>query len=97
MTRRQMGKASFAHLQDMTGRIQVYLRQDELDPSIYEAFKDWDLGDIIGVEGKLFKTKTGELSVRAQHLVLLTKSLRPLPDKLPWFNRSRALLSPTLS
>lgn len=81
MTRRDMGKASFAHLQDMTGRIQIYFRQDELTPGVYEACKDWDLGDIIGVEGKLFKTKTGELSVRAQHIFLLTKSLRPLPDK----------------
>lgn len=81
MTRRQMGKASFAHIQDMTGRIQVYLRQDELDPGAYDAFKDWDLGDILGIEGQLFKTKTGELSVRAVHIFLLTKALRPLPDK----------------
>lgn len=81
MTRRQMGKASFAHVQDMSGRIQVYLRQDELTEATYEAFKDWDLGDIIGVEGKLFKTKTGELSVRAEQAFLLTKALRPLPDK----------------
>jgi lysyl-tRNA synthetase class 2 len=81
MTRRQMGKASFAHIQDMSGRIQVYLRQDELDPEAYEAFKEWDLGDIIGIEGKLFKTKTGELSVRAERVYLLTKALRPLPDK----------------
>lgn len=81
MTRRQMGKASFVHIQDMSGRIQVYLRQDELAEGVYDTFKDWDLGDIIGVEGSLFKTKTGELSVRAQHLLLLTKALRPLPDK----------------
>ncbi len=81
MTRRQMGKASFAHLQDMSGRIQVYLRQDELEEGAYEVFKEWDLGDIIGVEGKLFKTKTGELSVRALRIFLLTKALRPLPDK----------------
>ncbi len=81
MTRRQMGKASFAHLQDMSGRIQIYLRQDELDPEAYEAFKEWDLGDIIGIQGKLFKTKTGELSIRAQQVFLLTKALRPLPDK----------------
>ncbi|HVY53190.1 MAG TPA: lysine--tRNA ligase [Gammaproteobacteria bacterium] len=81
MTRRQMGKASFAHIQDMTGRIQIYLREDELESGMYDAFKEWDLGDIIGVEGKLFKTKTGELSVRAQKAVLLTKTLRPLPDK----------------
>lgn len=81
MTRRQMGKASFAHIQDMTGLIQIYFRQDELPSEAYEEFKEWDLGDIIGVEGKLFKTKTGELSVRAEQAILLTKSLRPLPDK----------------
>jgi lysyl-tRNA synthetase, class II len=81
MTRRLMGKASFVHLQDMSGRIQLYIRQDEVSPESYEKFLQWDLGDIIGVEGKLFKTKTGELSVRAQHIYLLTKSLRPLPDK----------------
>ncbi len=81
MTRRLMGKASFVHLQDMSGRIQLYIRQDEISPEVYEKFLQWDLGDIIGVEGKLFKTKTGELSVRAQHIYLLTKSLRPLPDK----------------
>lgn len=81
MTRRLMGKASFVHLQDMSGRIQLYIRQDEVTPEVYNEFLEWDLGDIIGVEGKLFKTKTGELSVRASKLQLLTKSLRPLPDK----------------
>lgn len=81
MTRRLMGKASFVHLQDMSGRIQLYVRQDEVTPEVYATFLDWDLGDIIGVEGKLFKTKTGELSVRASKIELLTKSLRPLPDK----------------
>jgi lysyl-tRNA synthetase class 2 len=81
MTRRLMGKASFVHLQDMSGRIQLYVRQDEISPEVYEDFLQWDLGDIIGVEGKLFKTKTGELSVRVKQIVLLTKSLRPLPDK----------------
>lgn len=81
MTRRLMGKASFVHLQDMTGRIQLYVRQDEVGVEVYDDFLQWDLGDIIGVEGKLFKTKTGELSVRVQHIHLLTKSLRPLPDK----------------
>ena len=81
MTRRLMGKASFVHLQDMSGRIQLYIRQDEVTPEVYEEFQQWDLGDIIGVEGKLFRTKTGELSVRASHVRLLTKSLRPLPDK----------------
>lgn len=81
MTRRLMGKASFVHLQDMSGKIQLYVRQDELSPEMYEAFLQWDIGDIIGVEGKLFKTKTGELSIRVKHIELLTKSLRPLPDK----------------
>lgn len=81
MTRRLMGKASFVHLQDMSGKIQLYIRQDEVTPEVYEQFLQWDLGDIIGVEGKLFKTKTGELSIRAHHIYLLTKSLRPLPDK----------------
>ncbi len=78
--RRQMGKASFMHVQDMTGRLQVYLKQDELGET-YEAFKHWDLGDIVSVTGFLFVTKTGELTVHAQSVRLLTKSLRPLPDK----------------
>lgn len=78
--RRVMGKASFIHIQDVSGRIQIYVRQDAL-PDIYEQFKHWDLGDIVGVEGELFKTNTGELSVNAQSIVLLTKSLRPMPDK----------------
>jgi lysyl-tRNA synthetase class 2 len=81
MTRRLMGKASFVHLQDMSGRIQLYIRQDALPTAQYETFQNWDLGDILGVEGVLFKTKTGELSVKVSHLRLLTKALRPLPDK----------------
>jgi lysyl-tRNA synthetase class 2 len=81
MTRRMMGKASFVTLQDMSGRIQLYVRQDGISDESYEAFKQWDLGDIIGAEGILFKTKTGELSVRVRAIRLLTKSLRPLPDK----------------
>jgi len=81
MTRRLMGKASFVHLQDMSGRIQLYVRQDEISPEAYDTFLHWDLGDILGVQGKLFKTKTGELSVRVKKIELLTKSLRPLPDK----------------
>ncbi|MGQ3888165.1 lysine--tRNA ligase [Legionella sp. CNM-1927-20] len=78
--RRIMGKASFFHIQDVSGRIQVYVRQNDL-PEIYEQFKEWDLGDIVGVTGELFKTNTGELSIHADNIVLLTKSLRPLPDK----------------
>lgn len=81
MTRRLMGKASFVHIQDMSGRMQLYIRQDAVSPELYEAFLQWDLGDIIGVAGTLFKTKTGELSVRVTQIRLLTKSLRPLPDK----------------
>lgn len=78
--RRVMGKASFFHIQDVSGRIQVYLRQNDL-PECYEQFKHWDLGDIVGVTGHLFITNTGELTVSATNVVLLTKSLRPLPDK----------------
>lgn len=81
MTRRLMGKASFVHLKDMSGRIQIYVKQETVSPDVYEDFLQWDLGDIIGVEGTLMKTKTGELSVRAAKVRLLTKSLRPLPDK----------------
>lgn len=78
--RRIMGKASFFHIQDMSGRIQVYVRANDLG-DVYEQFKHWDLGDIIGIKGLLFKTNTGELSIHADELILLTKSLRPLPDK----------------
>ncbi len=80
MTRRIMGRASFAHLQDMSGRIQLYLTKDLLKER-YEEFMDWDLGDILGAEGMLFKTRTGELSVKVDELRLLTKALRPLPSK----------------
>ncbi|HJV63582.1 MAG TPA: lysine--tRNA ligase [Albitalea sp.] len=81
MLKRLMGKASFGTLQDGTGRIQLFVTKDALGDELYDAFKRWDLGDILGAEGTLFKTKTGELSVRVTALRLLTKSLRPLPDK----------------
>jgi lysyl-tRNA synthetase class 2 len=81
MLKRVMGKASFGTLQDATGRIQLFVTKDALGEAGYEAFKHWDLGDIVGAEGVLFKTRTGELSVRVSTLRLLTKSLRPLPDK----------------
>ncbi|MDN0115522.1 lysine--tRNA ligase [Yersinia intermedia] len=82
MTRRIMGKASFVTLQDVGGRIQLYVSRDDLPGGIYnEEFKKWDLGDILGARGKLFKTKTGELSIHCSELRLLTKALRPLPDK----------------
>ena len=80
MAKRVMGKASFAQLQDMSGRIQLYLSANDLGES-YEAFKGWDVGDIVGAAGSLTRTRTGELSVKADTLRLLTKSLRPLPDK----------------
>ena len=80
MFKRVMGKASFAKLKDRTGLMQVFLQQEALGAT-YEEFKGWDVGDILGAEGTLFKTKTGELSVRVERLRLLVKSLRPLPDK----------------
>ena len=81
MSKRVMGKASFAHLRDDKGDIQLYVRRDELGEEAYAAFKKLDVGDIIGVKGEVFRTKTGELSVRALELTLLAKSLRPLPEK----------------
>jgi lysyl-tRNA synthetase class 2 len=81
MLKRVMGKASFGTLQDTSGRIQLFVTKDALGDEGYEAFKHLDLGDIVGAEGTLFKTRTGELSVRVTTLRLLTKSLRPLPDK----------------
>jgi len=82
MLKRVMGKASFAHIQDSSGQIQLFITRDELPESFYnEQFKKWDIGDIIGVKGTLFKTKVGELSVRVKEIKLLTKSLRPLPEK----------------
>lgn len=81
MLKRVMGKASFATLQDVTGRIQLYISNDVVGEDIHNAFKHWDLGDILGASGTLFKTKTGELTVQVTQLRLLSKSLRPLPDK----------------
>ncbi len=81
MAKRVMGKASFAQLQDMSGRIQLFLQRDSLPDGVYQAFKGWDIGDIIAAEGTIFKTRTGELSVRADTIRMLTKSLRPLPEK----------------
>ncbi len=81
MLKRMMGKASFCTLQDATGRIQLRVTIDNVGAEVYEAFKHWDLGDILAAEGTLMRTKTGELSVAVKTLRLLTKSLRPLPDK----------------
>ncbi|MCU7852101.1 MAG: lysine--tRNA ligase [Candidatus Thiodiazotropha sp. (ex Monitilora ramsayi)] len=82
MSRRVMGKASFAHLQDMSGRMQLFVQRDSLEEGVYNTeFKKWDIGDIVGAEGVLFKTKTGELSLKVDKIRLLTKALRPLPEK----------------
>ena len=85
MLKRVMGKASFATIQDKGGRIQLYVARDNINsdknPELYSQFKKWDLGDIVGAKGKLFKTNTGELTIEVNEIVLLTKSLRPLPEK----------------
>ncbi len=81
MSMRRFGKAAFFHLQDAENRIQVYARRDLLGEGVYDLFKKWDVGDIVGIEGRLFKTKTGELSLEATTLQMITKSLRPLPEK----------------
>ncbi|WP_138227551.1 lysine--tRNA ligase [Paenibacillus algicola] len=81
MAKRGMGKASFAHIQDLSGRIQIYVRQDTVPADKYEAFSILDLGDIIGISGTLFKTKTGETTVKVHNLEVLSKSLYPLPEK----------------
>ena len=81
MSRRVMGKASFAHLSDRYGEIQFYAKKDDVGDAAYTAFKAWDIGDILGVKGRVFKTQTGEISVHATEMVLLSKSLHPLPEK----------------
>ena len=81
MSKRGMGKVSFCDLQDKSGRIQLYARRDEMEPDEYNRFKKYDIGDIVGVEGTVFRTEKGEMSVRAKHITLLSKSLQPLPEK----------------
>nr|WP_166245768.1 lysine--tRNA ligase [Paenibacillus turpanensis] len=81
MQKREMGKASFAHIQDLSGRIQIYVREDAVGGERYEAFSLLDIGDIVGIRGVVFKTKTGETSVKAKEVEILTKSLYPLPEK----------------
>ena len=81
MSKRGMGKVSFCDLQDKSGRIQLYARRDEMDQEEYNRFKKYDIGDIVGVEGTVFRTEKGEMSVRAKHITLLSKSLQPLPEK----------------
>ena len=79
--RRIMGNASFATIRDASGDIQIYVSKNTVSKELYDDFKTWDLGDIIGVEGKLFKTRTDELTIEASNIVLITKSIRPMPDK----------------
>ena len=81
MSKRIMGKASFAHVQDLSGTIQIYVARDSLGEEAYAEFKKYDIGDIVGVAGTVFKTKTGETSLHATGMTLLSKSLKPLPEK----------------
>ena len=81
MSKRGMGKVSFCDMQDRTGRIQLYARKDEMDEEVYNRFKKYDIGDIVGVRGKVFRTQRGEMSVRTKDITLLSKSLLPLPEK----------------
>ena len=86
---RKFGKASFLHIQDETGRIQIYVKKEVVGEEIYAQFKKWDIGDIVGFKGKLFKTKTGELTIQAATIKLITKSLRPLPEKFKFISKKR--------
>lgn len=81
MAMRKFGKAAFCSITDKSGQIQIYLKKDILGEAVFETFKKWDIGDIVGIEGSLFKTKVGELSVQARKITMISKSLRPLPDK----------------
>lgn len=81
MSRRIMGKASFCHIRDSKGQIQAYVKRDDVGTDIYADFKKWDIGDIIGIEGIVFRTQMGEISIHAEKIILLSKSLRPLPEK----------------
>ena len=81
MSRRIMGKASFTDIQDGSGRIQCYVKRDDVGEGVYADFKKWDIGDIVGITGFVFRTKMGEISVHAHEIKLLSKSLRPLPEK----------------
>ena len=81
MTQRVMGKTSFAHIKDMSGQIQLFVRRDDLPDGVYADFKKWDLGDIVGAQGVMYRTQKGELSILVDHVRLITKALRPLPEK----------------
>ena len=81
MSKRGMGKVSFCDLQDKSGRIQIYARKDEMDEEVYNRFKKYDIGDIVGIKGEVFRTQRGEMSVRVKDVTLLSKNLLPLPEK----------------
>jgi len=81
MSKRVMGKASFCHIQDKDGKIQVYVKVDQVGQQAYDDFKKLDIGDIIGIQGEVFKTHKGEVSIKASRVILLCKSIRPLPEK----------------
>ena len=81
MSKRGMGKVSFCDLKDKSGRIQIYARKDEMDEEAYDRFRKYDIGDIVGVKGDVFRTQKGEMSIRAHEITLLSKSLQPLPEK----------------
>ena len=81
LSMRKFGKAAFCHIADNSGKMQVYIKKETLGDEVFATFKKWDIGDIVGIEGKLFHTKTGELSIAADKLTMISKSLRPLPEK----------------
>ena len=97
MSFRDIGKAAFADLQDRDGRIQIYANAEILGAEEYARFKTYDMGDIIGVKGKVFKTRRGEISVEALGVTLLAKALEPLPEKIPWPQGPGDSLSSTVS
>ena len=84
---RRMGKNGFGKIQDPTGQIQYYVKKDEVGEDEYEIYKKLGMGDFIGIEGTLFRTKTGELTLRAKSFEVLSKMIRPLPEKIPWINK----------
>ena len=91
-----MGKVAFANVRDMSGEIQLFIRRDALPDGAYDAFRKWDIGDIVGATGSVFRTKTGELSIQADSVRLLAKSLRPAAGEVPWSVRPGNPLSPPL-
>ena len=91
MSKRSMGKASFFDVADASGRIQVYIKKDIVGEETYNQFKKWDIGDIVGVKGEVFRTKHGEISIRATEAILLSKSLLPLPEKFHGLTNRPAL------